>query len=185
MEQLRAKSIAPRVRQKTFVFISCSRLPPRHSRLTNHSVCPRQHVGRNRQADLFGGFEINDQLDLIDALQRQILGRDTRKNTLNVFGGQTANLVKTYAIGGETSVDGKILSDEHSRQTLEPCRFNNELRLVVHLRVGNRHKRISFAGLQCSYTELKLISRCEVTLDKLDADLWRGFACQFGRFNGD
>ena len=30
----------------------------------NHPIRSRQHVGRNREADLFGGFEVDHQLEL-------------------------------------------------------------------------------------------------------------------------
>src|SRR4030095_3212068 len=40
----------------------------------NHLVRPRQYVGRNRQADLFGGFEIDDELKFLRLLHRQIGG---------------------------------------------------------------------------------------------------------------
>jgi hypothetical protein len=33
-------------------------------RILDHLVRPRQHVGRNRQANLLGSFEIDDEIDL-------------------------------------------------------------------------------------------------------------------------
>ena len=38
----------------------------------DHLVRPRQHVRRNRQADLLGGFEIDDQLKLRRLLDGKI-----------------------------------------------------------------------------------------------------------------
>ena len=40
----------------------------------DHSVRPRQHVRRNRQADLLGSFEIDDELELLWLLHRKIRG---------------------------------------------------------------------------------------------------------------
>ena len=40
--------------------------------LPNHPVRSRQHIRRNREADLLGGFEINDQLEFSRLLDRQI-----------------------------------------------------------------------------------------------------------------
>jgi hypothetical protein len=40
--------------------------------LLNHLIRPCQHVRRYRQADLFGGFQIDDQLELFRLLHRQI-----------------------------------------------------------------------------------------------------------------
>jgi hypothetical protein len=43
------------------------RLPAIHARTknlsSNHPIRPRQHVRRNREADLLGRFEIDDQLE--------------------------------------------------------------------------------------------------------------------------
>jgi hypothetical protein len=36
--------------------------------LFDHPIGPRQHVRRNRQADLFGRFQIDDQLKLFRLL---------------------------------------------------------------------------------------------------------------------
>ena len=41
---------------------------------TNHFVRPHQHVRRNRQADLLGGFQIDDELELRRLLHRKISG---------------------------------------------------------------------------------------------------------------
>ena len=40
--------------------------------LLNDFICPRQHIRRNRQADLLGRFEIDDQLKLLWLFHRQI-----------------------------------------------------------------------------------------------------------------
>jgi hypothetical protein len=31
----------------------------------DHPIGPRQHVGRNRQTDLLGGFKIDDEFELL------------------------------------------------------------------------------------------------------------------------
>ena len=36
----------------------------------DHPVRPRQHFLRNRQPDLLGGFQINNQLELVRLLQQ-------------------------------------------------------------------------------------------------------------------
>jgi hypothetical protein len=33
-------------------------------RILDHSICPEQHIRRNRQTDLLGRFEIDDELEL-------------------------------------------------------------------------------------------------------------------------
>jgi hypothetical protein len=42
--------------------------------LLNHPVRPRQHIRRNRHADLLGGFQIDDELELCRLLHGQIGG---------------------------------------------------------------------------------------------------------------
>jgi hypothetical protein len=42
--------------------------------LLDHLIRPRQHVGRNRQADLLGRFQIDDELELCRLLHRQVGG---------------------------------------------------------------------------------------------------------------
>jgi hypothetical protein len=43
------------------------------SESSDYSIRPCQHVGRNRQADLLGGFQIDHQLEL-GRLYREIRG---------------------------------------------------------------------------------------------------------------
>ena len=40
--------------------------------LFDHFVCPRQHVRRNREADLFSRFQIDDELELGWLFHRQV-----------------------------------------------------------------------------------------------------------------
>src|SRR5262249_37110383 len=47
-----------------FVPVSYSSIFPRSSRLFYHPVRSRQHIRRNRDADLLGGFQVDDQLKL-------------------------------------------------------------------------------------------------------------------------
>jgi hypothetical protein len=48
----------------------------------DHSIHPRQHVGRNREADLFSRLQINHQLDFRRLLDWQI-GRVCTFKTLS------------------------------------------------------------------------------------------------------
>jgi hypothetical protein len=67
----RAKSIE---QKKIFIFFidfltpSASRLMPS---LSNHPIRPRQHVGRNRQTDLLGGFQGECQSEFRRLLETQ------------------------------------------------------------------------------------------------------------------
>ena len=59
-----------------------------HSPLSlDHFVRSRQHVRRNRQADLLGGFEIDDELELRRLLHGQVGGLGAFQNLVHVSGG--------------------------------------------------------------------------------------------------
>jgi hypothetical protein len=47
---------------------------------SNHLIRPRQHVGRNRQADLLRCFKIDNELELLRLLYRQISGLSAFEN---------------------------------------------------------------------------------------------------------
>ena len=53
-------------------------------RLLDHLIRPRQHVRRNRQADLFRGLQIDDELELRRLLHRQIGGLGAFQNFVHV-----------------------------------------------------------------------------------------------------
>ena len=47
-------------------------------------IRPRQHLGRNRQADLLGGLEVDDELELRRLLDRQVSGLCTLQDLVHV-----------------------------------------------------------------------------------------------------
>jgi hypothetical protein len=71
-----AKSMAQRVSTVIFVFMFFPALsldtPHSPPFSLNHSIRSRQHIGRNRKADLLGGLEIDDELKLLRLFYRQI-----------------------------------------------------------------------------------------------------------------
>ena len=52
--------------------------------LFDHLVRPHQHVRRNRQTDLLGGFEIDHELELLRLLDRKISGLGALQNFVHV-----------------------------------------------------------------------------------------------------
>ena len=56
----------------------------------DHPVCPRQHVGRNRQADLLGSYQVNHELKLRGLLDWQLGGLGAFENFVYV-GGRAPN----------------------------------------------------------------------------------------------
>src|SRR5262245_37679298 len=70
-----AKSIAQRVRTVIFLFMFFSTLPTRHSTLApsfDHPIRSHQHIRRDRQADLLRGFQIDDKLEFLWLLHREV-----------------------------------------------------------------------------------------------------------------
>ena len=54
--------------------------------LFDHLVRARQHVERNRQADLLGGSQIDDELELRGLFHRKIRRLDTLEDLIDVNG---------------------------------------------------------------------------------------------------
>ena len=57
------------------------------------SVCPCQDVRRNRQADLLGSFEIDDELELLRLLDRKVSRLSAFQNLIHVSGGTPVQVV--------------------------------------------------------------------------------------------
>ena len=65
----------------------------------DHSILPRQHVGRNREADLLRGFQIDHQLKLCRPFHREIARFGSLKDFVNVDGGAPGHVLYVGAIG--------------------------------------------------------------------------------------
>jgi hypothetical protein len=66
--------------QKSFAS-SCPRA------LLDHPIRSRQHVGRNREADLFGGLEVDDEFEFPGLLYGQVCGLGSFKYFIDVNSG--------------------------------------------------------------------------------------------------
>src|SRR5262249_8015950 len=67
-------------KHRAFSLSSCCSLLTSHCSLSfDHPIRPRQHVGWDREADLLGGFQIDDKLKLRRSLNRQVTGLGTFK----------------------------------------------------------------------------------------------------------
>ena len=62
-------------------YVSCCSL------LFDHFIRSRQHIRRNRQADLLCRFEIDDELELRRLLDRQVGGLCAFQNLVDISGG--------------------------------------------------------------------------------------------------
>ena len=62
------------IRTCSIVFPFNPKFEIRNPKSFDHLVRPRQHVGRNRHADLLGRLQINDELELRRLLDREVGG---------------------------------------------------------------------------------------------------------------
>src|SRR5215471_13915060 len=69
----------------------------------NHLIRPRQHVGRNRKADLLCGLEVDDQLELGRLLHRQIGGLSSLENFVNVIRDAAVAVREFRPVGHESA----------------------------------------------------------------------------------
>ena len=69
----------------------------------DYLVRPRQHVRRNRQADLLGGFEIDDQLELRRLLDRKIGGFCAFEDFIYIHRGAPISLRQAWRITHQTT----------------------------------------------------------------------------------
>ena len=68
--------------------ISNAVLSTRYSALSFYDlVRSRQHVRRNRQTDLLGGFEVDDEFELGGLLDRKIRGLGAFQDLVHIRGG--------------------------------------------------------------------------------------------------
>src|SRR4029453_16235660 len=100
-----AKSMAPskianlRIRNAGLKLISKESIQPRpmvvplnpqfgirNPKSLDHPIRPRQHVGWNRQADLLGGFQIDDEFKLRRLLHWQLGSLSSLENFIDVIG---------------------------------------------------------------------------------------------------
>src|SRR5580765_5768049 len=65
-------------------------------------VRPSQHIRRNRQADLFCRFQIDDELELLWLLNWQVSGLRALQDLVHVGGGATVQVAKAHGVGHES-----------------------------------------------------------------------------------
>ena len=71
-------------------------------------IRPREHVRRDRQADLLGGLEIDDQLELRRLLHWNFGGLGTFENFVHVGGGAAEQIGNAHAVAHESAVFDKF-----------------------------------------------------------------------------
>src|SRR6266404_867078 len=79
-----------------------------HSRLSNHLIRSRQHIRRDRQTDLFGRFQIDDELELLRLLHCKIGGLGAFQDLIHISGSAPEQIVNTRPVSHETPVFHKF-----------------------------------------------------------------------------
>src|SRR4030095_7735747 len=100
-------------------------LLPRACCLTNHLTRPRQHVRRNREADLLRRFEIYHQLELGRLLYGQIRGLGSFQDLFHVCGGSPVQVGQARSVGHQTAGLHKQAKRVHRRQPVLCCKAND------------------------------------------------------------
>jgi hypothetical protein len=103
-------------------------------RILDYPIRPHQHVGRNRQADLLGCFQVDDQLELRRLLHREIGWFGTFKNLVHIRSRPPEQIINARPIGHKPAVfricllgcmdRGCIVEDKHIE--LESHEFGHE-----------------------------------------------------------
>src|SRR6266496_2417526 len=85
-------------------FSSILRSRLRVSLSLDYSICPRKHIRRNRQPDLFCRLQIDDQLELLWLLYREVGWFSAFQNFVHVRSGAPEQVINVHAVGHKPSV---------------------------------------------------------------------------------
>ena len=89
------------------------------------SVRPRQHVRRDREADLLGGLEIEHQIELDRLLYREIGGFCALENLVDEYRGAAKQVVGICSVGHQAAVFDVIGPWIHGRPAIFFGEVNN------------------------------------------------------------
>src|SRR5262249_50513012 len=88
------------------------------SLLFDHLICSYEHIRWNRQADLLGGFEINNQLKLHRLFYRQVSGLAAFEDLIHIRGSAAEHVGSAVPIGHEPSSVHELPLSKHGRQPI-------------------------------------------------------------------
>src|SRR5215813_7809827 len=104
----------------------------------DHFICPREHVRWNRQGDLLSGFEIDNELELLRLLHREVGGLGALQDLVNIRSRAVVQVAKTHAVAHEPSSFDKFRKRVDYGQPI----FDREFDDLRSLRIehgGNKH----------------------------------------------
>jgi len=98
--------------------------------LFDHLICLVQHGQWNRQANLSRCEEVEDQIQLIDGLHREVLGVGASENTLNISRRRMAGSLVAHTVTGEAPLGHETTFVVHCCYALRPRCVDDQLCLV-------------------------------------------------------
>ena len=93
----------------------------------DHLIRPRQHIRRNRQADLFRGFQIDHKFKLRCLLHRQIGRFGAFQDLVDVNSRAPIQVIEVRPVGHETALFDKLLLKVNSRQPVFAGKLDDPL----------------------------------------------------------
>src|SRR6266550_1101326 len=104
----------------------------------NHFIRPRQHIRRDRQADLLCGFEVDDELKLLRLLDRKIGWFRTFENFVHKNRYPPVAFGAVGSIGHQTTIGNETSLYVNRRQPIS-CRQLRDLFLIGRGQWGRQH----------------------------------------------
>src|SRR5215467_4147056 len=120
-----SKTVISKQRRTRILLLICSfilyvftvnRLPMTGDWLPDHLVRPQEHVGRNRESNLLGCFEIYHQLELRRLLDRKIGGLGALEDFVHVRSCAAMQFCYVRAVGDQTTTFRPFSVRVYSRQ---------------------------------------------------------------------
>ena len=86
---------------------------------SDDSVRPHQHIRRNRQADLLGCFQIDDEIELSRSFNGKIAGLGAFDNLVDKNGRAAIEIEKVHRVANDAAGFGKIARPIDGKRCLD------------------------------------------------------------------
>src|SRR5215471_1528168 len=137
----------------------------------NHPICPRQHARWNCQADLLGGFQIDDKLKLSRLLHWKIGWLGALQYFIHIHGYTTIRVNWVRSVRHKTANLDGLTASIHRRKAI----LNREVHDFCSVSIGDsislHVKRAGMLSLNCCQRRSKIIE-C-VNFERLKCDSQR------------
>src|SRR5262252_4206778 len=140
------------------------------SRSLDHFIRPRQQRGRGGEVKGFGGLEIDDEVELVDLLDREVPGVGTEKDAVDMLGREPAQSEAVLTIARQRSLGDVALVREHRRELLRPRGVQEQLLLADDHRVRRVDEGIGLAGPERVQARPQRLDGGDRPLDELDLE---------------